>query len=430
MSRRGRYVIDTMKVWASKWNLQMPVPPYDDVNYWEGVYRTMKINTDPPFEWGDMSCADLLTHTYTPIDLPSAVPALSTISLPHHHQQQQQQHQQRYNTDSFSSSSSSSRSFTSPLMKPVQVRRKNHNNKGRGSQQQKKQQQQQQHSSPPSTTTTTTTHSNAHDSAITTTTTSATASESSTHSSSSSNSTTTTATATRTSLVTTTLGEMLGNIHPVIGSTAHSTTNSSSGSTHTGTPGNKDDESILVLGCGTSQFGADLLRHQWMGPIIQLDCSSRLIESLTHHPLYKEYIDTGRMMAVHDDATVLSAVQDNTIQAVFDKGLIDAFFCTDNYMNLSNTLSSVHRVLRPNSTFCTMSLSHPKFLLPKLLPSVFVGQPTPAMMNPNATSDSSSQIVPSRFMIQQRQQQIHRLWSHIEVRLITGFMYCYRFTKK
>ena len=387
----------------------------------------MKINTDPPFEWGDMSCADLLTHTYTPIDLPSAVPALSTISLPHHHQQHHHHQQlQRYNTESFSSSSSSSRSFTSPLVKPVQVRRKNHNTKGRGSQQQKKQQHQ--HSPPPSTTTTT--HSNAHDSAITTTTTtSATASESSAHSSSSSNSTTTTATATRTSLLTTTLGEMLGNVHPVTGSTAHSTTNSS-GSSHTGTPGYKDDESILVLGCGTSQFGADLLRHQWVGPIIQLDCSSRLIESLTHHPLYKEYIDTGRMMAVHDDATVLSAVQDNTIKAVFDKGLIDAFFCTDNYMNLSNTLSSVHRVLRPNSTFCTMSLSHPKFLLPKLLPSVFVGQPTPAMMNLNATSGSSSQIVPSRFMIQQRQQQIHRLWSHIEVRLITGFMYCYRFTKK
>ena len=426
MSRRGRYVIDTMKVWASKWNLQMPVPPYDDVNYWEGVYRTMKINTDPPFEWGDMSCADLLTHTYTPIDLPSAVPALSTISLPHHHQQHHHHQQlQRYNTESFSSSSSSSRSFTSPLVKPVQVRRKNHNTKGRGSQQQKKQQHQ--HSPPPSTTTTT--HSNAHDSAITTTTTtSATASESSAHSSSSSNSTTTTATATRTSLVTTTLGEMLGNIHPVTASAAHSTANSNN--THTGAPDHKDDESILVLGCGTSQFGADLLRHQWVGPIIQLDCSSRLIESLTHHPLYKEYIDTGRMMAVHDDATVLSAVQDNTIQAVFDKGLIDAFFCTDNYMNLSNTLSSVHRVLRPNSTFCTMSLSHPKFLLPKLLPSVFVGQPTPAMMNHNATSGSSSQIVPSRFMIQQRQQQIHRLWSHIEVRLITGFMYCYRFTKK
>ena len=53
MSRRGRYVIDTMKVWATKWNLKMPVPPYDDVNYWEGVYRTTKINTDPPFEWGD-----------------------------------------------------------------------------------------------------------------------------------------------------------------------------------------------------------------------------------------------------------------------------------------------------------------------------------------------------------------------------------------
>ena len=430
MSRPGRYAIDTMKIWASKWNLKLPVPPYQDVNYWEGVYRTTNIHSDPPFEWGNLSCADLLTHTYEPIAI-NTMPAFSTISIPHSTSSQQQQQE----------------------VKPVQVRRKHHPIKGRG-----------RHTATSTTstataTTATTTH--IHQSHNTTmmdtvntgpitshiqqqqqdhrpdvmlslprhpnhsSITSTTSPSKSPPPSKSQQSTTT-------RIITTTLGELLGHVYPNDSTTT--TTNN-----HITTTA-ENDESILMLGCGTSQWGADMLRHDWKGPILQLDCSSRLMDRITHHPQYQEWISNGRMVAIQDDATVLSALQDNTIHSVFDKGLIDAFFCTDSDKYMTDTLASVHRVLRPKRTFCTLSLSHPKFVLPKLLPSLFMGGPFPNATTGSTSSSSPSSpssmpnhpsiVAPSRFMIQQRQQQIHQLWSHIEVRLIMDYMYCYRFTKK
>jgi ubiquinone/menaquinone biosynthesis C-methylase UbiE len=291
MSRQGRYVIDRMKVWAARWNLQLPVPPYDDVNYWEGVYRSMPM-TDPSFEWGNVSCADLLHHSYRPI-LIASIPSLSSVKLP----------------------------YKRPTLP---------NNEG-------------------------TVFSN--------------------------------------ELRETSLGEFLG-VHP---NTA-------------------ENQSILILGCGTSRFGEDLLTNNWKGPIIQLDCSSRLVENLNIH--YASYIQSGKMIVVHDDATILSALQDNSVHSVFDKGLMDALFCTDSFSMMSQTLLSVHRVLRPDATFCCLSLSHPEFVIPKLLPSLF---PMATRSGPNRSNVISEKM---------QQQSIHRLWSHIEVRLVSDYMYCYRFTKK
>jgi ubiquinone/menaquinone biosynthesis C-methylase UbiE len=372
MSRQGRYVIDRVKGWTSKWNLQMPVPPYNDVNYWEGVYRTTKY-TDPPFEWGNMSCADFLSHTYRPISIKS-IPSLSSIQLPQskvpYYQLLQQQQQQ------------------SLVKQPVQVRRKNQSTmKGGG-------------------------HVKKHHNIISEDTvqngqTLIDESNSTVHSSSTSNDDGT---------ITTTLGELLGNIHP-----------------HNGDV----QESILILGCGTSRFGEELITNHWNGPIIQVDCSSRLIESLCKR--YESFISSGKMIVIQDDATMLSAINDNTVHAVFDKGLMDAFFCTDSYTYLTDTLSSVHRVLQPNGAFCSLSLSHPEFLLPKLLPNLFMGQNISNPIIPTQSSSASSSthqfqtpsmtLPASRYMMQQH-HQIRQLWSHIEVRLITDYIYCYRFTKK
>jgi ubiquinone/menaquinone biosynthesis C-methylase UbiE len=366
MSRRGRYVIDRMKVWAIKWNLKMPVPPYDDVNYWEGVYRTTK-STDPPFEWGNLSCSDFVTHTYIPIPI-TTIPSFSSITLPLMGQTSTSQHE------------SVLTSLKSPMVKPIQVRRKNgqpHTRKH----QQKEEQQQQQPQQPNGT---------QHNG-----------------NTSPSDSIASDQTATTPTPITTTLGELLGNVHP----------------------NGPSDESILILGCGTSRFGEELIQNEWNGPIVQLDCSSRLMEQITTR-YYDSYISTGKMIAIQDDATVLSALNEETIHAVFDKGLMDAFFCTDSDTYLTDTLSSVHRVLRPNGTFCTLSLSHPEFLLPKLLPALF----TPVSSRSSTPPSSQlSGVVPhtlSRNMMQQRQQQVHRLWSHIEIRLLMDYMYCYRFTKK
>jgi hypothetical protein len=47
---------------------------------------------------------------------------------------------------------------------------------------------------------------------------------------------------------------------------------------------NMDVTTLQNVAKFTSQVGADLLRHQLARPIVQLDCSSRLIYSITDHP--------------------------------------------------------------------------------------------------------------------------------------------------
>jgi hypothetical protein len=335
MSRGGRYVIDRMKIWARRWNLKMPVPPYDDVNFWEHSYRKIDIS-DPPFEWGEVSCTDLLHHTYRPMPLTS-IPSLASIKLP----------QQRRET-------------ITTLQIP---RRRQQHSKGAVVGQRDEQ------NIVPKPSTDTINVDNRDGGPIETS-----------------------------------LGELLGGIYP----------NAS------------EQQSILILGSGTSPFGEDLLLHHWKGPIIQVDWSSRLVEYLFKR--YPQEIASGNMIAIQDDATVLSALNDGTVHSVWDKGLLDALFCTDAYSMMTSTLSSVHRVLRPNGTFCTLSLSHPEFLLPKLLPSL-------CLAGWNTNSDTSASTTglplssPSRYEMQQ-QKLVHRLWSHIEIRSIEDYFYCYRFTKK
>lgn len=64
------------------------------------------------------------------------------------------------------------------------------------------------------------------------------------------------------------------------------------------------DEPILMLGCGNSSLGEDMIEKGWRGPIIQVDVSSRVIESMSLrcHSL----IENGHMNFIEDDATELS----------------------------------------------------------------------------------------------------------------------------
>jgi len=120
-----------------------------------------------------------------------------------------------------------------------------------------------------------------------------------------------------------------------------------------------DDEPILVLGCGNSKLGEDLLDAGWRGPVVQVDVASRVVESMSHR--CSRHAQTGDMQFVQDDATVLSAFDDGTVSAVLDKGLVDALFCADDYDQCDLVLRSVHRVLRPGCVFAFFSFSQPEF---------------------------------------------------------------------
>lgn len=133
-------------------------------------------------------------------------------------------------------------------------------------------------------------------------------------------------------------------------------------------PEDSTDKPIILLGCGNSRLGEEMAEHGWRGPLIQVDVVSRCIATLAERcaPL----VEDGTMDFVEDDATHLSAFDDNQVNAVIDKGLVDALFCADEHDQVKDVVSSVHRVLKPGGMFVFFSLSQPKFLMPQMLPKI------------------------------------------------------------
>jgi ubiquinone/menaquinone biosynthesis C-methylase UbiE len=125
------------------------------------------------------------------------------------------------------------------------------------------------------------------------------------------------------------------------------------------------DKSILLLGCGNSKLGEDMAEHGWRGPLIQVDVVSRVLDTMAERcaPL----VEQGVMDFVHDDATVLSAFDNKTIDAVIDKGLVDALFCADNFNQVHGVCNSAHRVLKNGGILLIFSLSQQEYLLPRVI---------------------------------------------------------------
>ena len=111
------------------------------------------------------------------------------------------------------------------------------------------------------------------------------------------------------------------------------------------------------------------------------------------------------MLLLQDDATILSAMEDGTVSAVLDKGLLDALFCDDGFQQCHDVMKSVHRVLKADSVFCCLSFSRPEFILQKL------------MLPPDMNHQNKQHV-----------QQVLKMWSHVEVRQL-DYIYLYRFTK-
>ena len=128
----------------------------------------------------------------------------------------------------------------------------------------------------------------------------------------------------------------------------------------------KKKHPILMLGCGNSRLGEEMIKKgMFQGPIIQVDVSRPVIESMQQR--CSHLISKGVMSLVQDDATELSAFRNNMIDACLDKGLIDAIFCAEDYNQLYSIQRNIYRVLRPGGTFVFFSYSRPEFLIPKLI---------------------------------------------------------------
>lgn len=128
-----------------------------------------------------------------------------------------------------------------------------------------------------------------------------------------------------------------------------------------------EDEPMLMLGCGNSKLGEQMVEAGWRGPLIQVDVSGRVIESMSLRCAH--YIENGSMNFIQDDATELSAFRPRMMKACLDKGLMDAVYCADEYDQCHKILRSVHRVLNPGGVFVFWSFSRPEYVLPQIVDS-------------------------------------------------------------
>jgi ubiquinone/menaquinone biosynthesis C-methylase UbiE len=172
-------------------------------------------------------------------------------------------------------------------------------------------------------------------------------------------------------------------------------------------PKAEKDEPILVLGCGNSKFGEDMFDAGWRGPLIQVDVASRVVESMSQR--CQELQRTGDMQFVQDDATLLTAFNDNKAAAAFDKGLVDALFCADEYQQCHDVMRSVQRVLHPGGVFTMASFSRPEFLMEHLL------------LSADGKVDRDKNIKHHRNIIK-------NMWGDIQIRKL-DYIFLYRFQK-
>jgi ubiquinone/menaquinone biosynthesis C-methylase UbiE len=191
------------------------------------------------------------------------------------------------------------------------------------------------------------------------------------------------------------------------------------------------DESILMLGCGNSKLGEEMIEQGWRGPIIQVDVSSRIVETMSLR--CATLLQQGDMNFVLDDATELSAFRNDMVHACLDKGLIDALFCAEDFDQCASVLSSVYRVLKPGGCFVCLSFSRPEFVLPKVIPSMTMTTTTTEATATGTTTKSSRiasyyQRHSSRGRTGGSSSSLSVLWETIQVQESNRIMF-YRFQK-
>ena len=144
---------------------------------------------------------------------------------------------------------------------------------------------------------------------------------------------------------------------------------------------NNINESIILLGCGNSKVGEQLMINSFVGPVLQLDISSKIIHLMTQR--YEKYLtktSVQRMEFIVDDARDLTSLSPDSIGGgVLDKGLIDVLHCSsgmihdndnDNENPIRQIMNSVHRVLQPSRPFLFFSRSEPEYIFPRTLGTV------------------------------------------------------------
>eukprot|EP00536_Pseudo-nitzschia_multiseries_P001499 jgi/Psemu1/283062/fgenesh1_pg.19_\ len=121
---------------------------------------------------------------------------------------------------------------------------------------------------------------------------------------------------------------------------------------------------VLILGCGNSTFGEDMMNDGWLGEIVNIDFSSVVIHQMMKR--YNEKHDeregkqffSPKMKFVCADVTHGLPFGDNEFDLIICKGIFDAILCSCGSVNDAKRLvAECERVLAPGHG-CLFVCSH------------------------------------------------------------------------
>lgn len=111
---------------------------------------------------------------------------------------------------------------------------------------------------------------------------------------------------------------------------------------------------VLILGCGNSSFGADMLRDGWSGPIVNVDFSSVVIAAMEKkygNHFYQHLGSsrvTNKMRFICADVTQPLPYDDASFDLIICKGVLDAILCSDGSKgNALSCIQECHRLMAP-----------------------------------------------------------------------------------
>lgn len=106
---------------------------------------------------------------------------------------------------------------------------------------------------------------------------------------------------------------------------------------------------VLILGCGNSTFGEDMIRDGWKGPIANVDFSSVVIEQMKKKYCNAEFTqkyNCPEMKFICADITQGFPFEDKSFDLIICKGTFDAILCgTGSVVSAKTVVRECHRVL-------------------------------------------------------------------------------------
>ena len=115
----------------------------------------------------------------------------------------------------------------------------------------------------------------------------------------------------------------------------------------------ENKEETLVLGCGNSTMSKELI-DDGFNFVYSIDISPVVVEKMQ-----KMYKNEKQLRWSVMNCTSLDYF-DNTFDVVFDKGTLDAILCNDDGEEMiKQSLIEVHRVLKPNGKFISITFDSP-----------------------------------------------------------------------